>query len=134
MAQKIVTAKIDPKARTVTLTGEPGLMFPMSFHVQGGDTLKWRLVDVPAGSAARIRFVESPGPTPLLKRGNTVDGNDAEIDGGGVDPNAPDGHYSHDFFLLTAKGEDKLRCVWSDGTTTKPTPQDRAPGKKSGGP
>jgi hypothetical protein len=134
MADKKVTAKVDATAQTVVLKGEPGLEFPMNFDVKTGDTLTWVLQDCPPGSIGRIRFVESPGPAPLLERGNEADGSGLVIEGGIVAAKAPVGNYSYDFFLVTAGRETKLRCVWSNGTTTKPTPKDRAPGKKSGGP
>jgi len=134
MAEKTITAKIDVNGKTVTLKGDPGLAFPMNFDVKAGDTLNWTLENCPAGSTARVRFVESPGPPPLLEKGDTVNGSGQAILGGVVASTAPIGGYSYDFFLVTAKGEEKLRCVWTNGTHSMPTPGDRAPGKKSGGP
>jgi len=130
MAERIVTAKIDAKAKTVTLEGA-GLEFPLSFHVKAGDTLKWKLQGLPDKSTARVRFT-TPG-APLLKRGNTVEAHGAVIDGGAVDPGAVDGEYPYVVELLTATGAvTKLDCVWTDGTSTKKAPG-LAPGRKSGG-
>ena len=131
MAEKLVTATIDEKARTVTLQGEQGLHFPTSFDVKGGDNLNWKLQGLAAGATARIRFL-TPG-TPLLKKGNTLDGKGAVIAGGAVDAGAADGEYPYEVVLLTATGETKLTCVWSDGKTPPKKTPGLAPGRKSGG-
>jgi hypothetical protein len=131
MAEKIVTTKIDEKANTVTLEGEQGLTFPTSFEVKGGDTLKWKLQGLTAGATARVRVLR-PG-TPLLKKGNTLDGTGAVIDGGAVDAGAADGEYPYEVFLLTATGEKKLTCLWSDGKAAPKKAPGLAPGRKGGG-
>jgi hypothetical protein len=131
MTEKLVTAKIDEKARTVTFEAEQGLHFPTSFDVKGGDTLKWKLQGLTAGATARVRFL-TPG-TPLLKMGNTVDGKGAVIDGGAVDAGADDGEYPYEVVLLTPTGETKLTCLWSDGKATPKKAPGLAPGRKSGG-
>jgi hypothetical protein len=126
MAQKIVTARIDAQATKVTLEGE-GVAFPNSFIVEAGDTLKWTLQDLPAGSTARVRFV-TPG-APLLKRGNTLEANGVEIDGGAVGAGAADGPYRYEVVLLTGKLETKLTCLWSDGRATGMGGGDKSGGK-----
>src|SRR4051812_26966181 len=94
MAVKIVTAHIDAKAKTVTLEGESGLTGQHTFAVKGGDTLKWHLEGVPKGSTVRVRFVKTSGAA-LLKKGTTLEGNGAVIDGGLVNADASDGAYSY---------------------------------------
>jgi hypothetical protein len=127
MAEKLVTATIDEKAKTVTLEGEQGLHFPTSFDVKGGDTLNWKLQGLTAGATAGVRFLR-PG-TPLLEKGNTLDGKGAVIDGGRVAAGAADGEYPYEVVLLTATGETKLTCLWRDGRTTGMGGGDKSGGK-----
>jgi hypothetical protein len=129
MAERIVTAKIDARAKTVTLVGEAGLTKPCTFDVKVGDTLKWRLQGLPDGSMARVRFL-TPG-APLLKRGNPVEANGAVIEGGAVNAGAAESDYPYVVELVTATGAvTKLECLWKDGSTLK---DGLAPGRKSGG-
>jgi hypothetical protein len=134
MAVKVVMAKIDAKAKTVTLEGETGLTGQKTFHVKVGDTLKWNLEGVPKGSTARVRFVKFPKTSgaALLTKGKAVEGNGAVIDGGVVDAYALDGPYSYEVDLLTPQGTTTLQCQWKDGTST--TLMDMGGGEKSGGP
>jgi plastocyanin len=134
MAEKVVTAKIDAKGKTVTFGGGPGLPFPKTFQVEVGDTIKWVLEGLPAESTARVRFAKFPNTpgTPLLVHGDTVEGNGGVINGGQIAADAFDGEYSYEIELLTAQGPTKLRCVWSDGVVPRDAPM--AGGQKSGGP
>lgn len=136
MPEKVVTARIDARAGTVTLEGERGLAFPVSFHVRAGDRLTWKLQGVPTGCRARVRFVSSPpqaaAAASLLQPGHHLDSTGGVIKGGTVDRSAVDGDYSYEIELLTPKGATRLRCVWTDGAVTKSAPM--AGGVKSGGP
>jgi hypothetical protein len=134
MAVKVVTARIDAKAKTVTLEGESGLKHKQTFAVQDGDTLKWNLEGVPTGSTARVRFVKFPKApdTALLKKGKVVEGNGALIDGGVIAADAFDGPYSYEVDLLTPQGTTTLQCFWTDGAATLPVGM--GGGDKSAGP
>ena len=134
MAVKVVTARIDAKAKTVTLEGETGLQHKRTFAVKAGDTLTWNLEGVPQGSTVRVRFVAFPKTpaTALLKKGKMVEGNAALVDGGLVAAEAADGAYSYEVDLLAPQGTTTLQCFWTDGAATLPVGM--GGGDKSSGP
>ena len=107
MEDKVVKARIDAKAGAVTLEGEPGLDFPITFTVSELDTLRWEFKGIPTGYRARIRFVGfPPGPEPtFFQHGNTLQAEAGVIIGGFIDGHAPNGTYSYLVELVSPHGD-----------------------------
>ena len=127
--QGIVEARINVNASpmTVTLKGhQAGLRPKLTFRVQGGSTVTWKLLDAngqSTGLAARVRF-----DTPLFQNRNVFKGTDtikSELVDPGVAPRDPiqkgtptvEFHYHFDLETPPDKFTE-LVCLWTDGSTT----------------